>query len=75
VFHDSGNIRDEIIEKAETAFLHLSKENTNNIVTKFSQFQDAKGQFETPEFHLSCPNLKGDTKNHGKSRQAHSSSR
>jgi hypothetical protein len=48
VFHDSGALRDEIIEKAEKAFQLLSKKETHHIITDFPQFQDSNSQFDAP---------------------------
>jgi hypothetical protein len=68
VFHNSGEICDKIITKAEAAFHHLafSDKETEDIISEFPNFQDDQGQFEVPEFHLVHSNLKGDTKKHGK---------
>jgi hypothetical protein len=38
VFHDSGEICDEILAKAETAFRLLSKEESDDIISKFPKF-------------------------------------
>jgi hypothetical protein len=62
VFHDSDEICDESIAKAEGAFHHLSDKETKDIISEFPNFQDDQGQFEVPEFHLARRNLKGDTK-------------